>query len=308
MAKDKSPLLKGKSLPPLEALVFFETAARLRSFSAAARELGTTQPAVSHRVGQIERDLGVPLFIRQPRGVAITPEGIQLLDAVRESSRLLESAVMRIRTQYAQSVFTVASDFCFATYWLMPRLPDLLRTVPGLEVRILTSEEDFDVLGPLVDFAIAFGAGHWEGCQADRLFAEKVVPVCSPAYRDRVGPWQTAQDLQAATLLHLESPGPARWLCWDDWFQAQHLDAPGLSGGMVFDNSTLAMQAATTGQGIALGWVPLIEDLLRRGELVVALEKPVTTDNGYYLVEPLPGRVSAKHQGFRRWIESAMAS
>ncbi|MFT0533348.1 LysR substrate-binding domain-containing protein [Castellaniella hirudinis] len=297
---------KLKRLPPLEALVFFESAARLQSFSAAARELGTTQPAVSHRIGQVERDLGVPLFTRRHRGVSITPPGAELLDAVRQCTRTLEAVTEKIRAHRTRAAFTVASDFCFATYWLMPRLPDLLRQVPGLEIRLLTSEEDFDVLSPLVDFAIAFGPGQWDGCQADLLFAETVLPVCSPAYRDRVGPWPDPAALGRATLLHLDSPGPARWLCWDDWFQACRLAAPA-GGGMVFDNSTLTLQAAVAGQGVALGWVPLVEDLLRRGDLVVALDRPVTTDNGYYLVEPLPSQASPRHLGFRRWLQAALA-
>lgn len=297
---------KLRRLPPLEALVFFETAARHLSFSAAARELGTTQPAVSHRIGQLERDLGVALFTRQRRGVTITPQGAELLDAVRQSTRILETATEKIRTHRIRSAFTVASDFCFATYWLMPRLPDLLHQVPGLDIRILTSEEDFDVLSPLVDFAIAFGTGDWEGCRADRLFPETVVPVCSPTYRDQAGPWLDAMALRQAALLHLDSPGPSRWLSWDRWFQAHHTIPVQENAGMVFDNSTLTLQAAVAGQGVALGWRPLIEDLLRKKELVVALDLPVTTTSGYFLVEPLPSQTSVRHQGFRHWLQSTI--
>jgi len=289
-------------LPPLQALVFFESAARHLNFSAAARELGTTQPAVSHRISQIEDELGTPLFKRIHRGVALTVEGMRLLEAVRQSLDVLKAATADIRARHARKVMTLAVDFGFAAYWLMPRLPSLRQELPDLEVRIVASEDDFDIRGEPVDFAISFGTGHWDGCHAEMLFPEKVVPVCSPAFLKAHAPVKTPRDLAPSTLLHLENTGPARWLRWIDWFSFHDITPVNPGGGLSFNNYTLVMQAAIAGQGVALGWIPLIEDLLRTGQLVSALKQPHTTHSGYFLVEPIPRRMTEPNNVFREWI------
>jgi len=291
-----------RRLPPLQSLVFFEAAVRHLSFTAAAHELGTSQPAVSQRIGLLEDDLGAPLFKREHRGVSLTQEGLQLVTAVREGLSSIGDAAAKIRARRERQVLTVATDFGFATYWLMPRLAVLRELVPELDVRIVTSQDQFDIRGEQVDMAVAFGEGLWPGCSATPLFAEIVVPVCSPAFYARQGLSGKAADLCTLPLLHLESADPQRWLQWEGWFAAHDLHSDGTGHDLTLNNYPLVIQAALAGQGVALGWVPLVDELVRSGQLVQAVSVSLRTACGYHLVEPNSRRnIEALHR-FRSWI------
>lgn len=297
-----------RRLPPLQSLAFFEAAARHLNFTAAAKELGTSQPAVSHRIGMLEEDLGVMLFARGHRGVTLSADGARLFEAVHESLGTIGSAVAQIRARHARQVLTVATDFAFASYWLMPQLGALRKLVADLDVRIVTSQKAFDIREEAVDAAIAFGSGDWPGCEAELLFPEVVIPICSPAFRDRHGLSGEPAALAQLPLLHLESEDPARWLSWDSWFGRHDLaisrrhDNSGDGHDLSFNNYPLLMQAAMTGQGLALGWLPLVSDLLASGQLVNAAADPVRTENGYFLVRPKAQRSSGPVDLFRQWI------
>jgi putative choline sulfate-utilization transcription factor len=293
-------------MPPLQSLAYFEAAGRLLSFTAAANELGSSQPAVSQRIGLLEDDLGVMLFRREHRGVALTAEGALLFSAVRESLSGIGDAVARIRARRSRQVLTVATDFGFAT-WLMPRLSGLRELVPDLDVRIVTSQSAFDIRGEAVDVAIAFGAGQWPGCSALPLCPEIVVPVCSPGFAARHGLPAEATHLTRLPLLHLESQDPPRWLGWEQWFALQGLSPTPESHDLTLNNEPLVMQAAMAGQGIALGWVPLVDDAVRGGQLIAAFAAPARTANGYFLVEPQTQRPPAAVQRFRSWMLSECA-
>ncbi|WP_290877370.1 LysR substrate-binding domain-containing protein [Aquabacterium sp.] len=297
---------KAQRLPPLQTLVFFEAAARHLNFTAAAQELATTQPAVSQRIAMLEADLGVPLFKRGHRGVQLTADGVHLFEAVHASLGGIGEAVARIRERQADQVLTVGTDFGFAAYWLMPRLAALRADWPELDVRIVTSQNEIDVRGDAMDMAIAFGSGRWPGCEAQALFPELVLPVCSPAFlarHPRIG--DNPQALLKLPLLHLESPEPARWLTWRDWFTAQGLSLKDERHGLTLNNHTLVLQAAMTGQGVALAWRPLVDELLKGGQLVVACDRPLRTERGYFLVQPGAQRPSATLRRFKAWIEQA---
>jgi LysR family transcriptional regulator, glycine cleavage system transcriptional activator len=289
-------------LPPLQSLVFFEAAVRHLSFTAAAHELGTSQPAVSQRIGLLEDDLGTPLFKREHRGVSLTQEGLQLVTAVRESLSSIGEAAAKIRARRERQVLTVATDFGFATYWLMPRLAALRELVPELDVRIVTSQNQFDIRGEPVDMAVAFGEGQWPGCSATPLFPEIVVPVCSPAFYAQHRLSGKVADLRTLPLLHLESADPQRWLQWDGWFAAHGLRSEGTGHDLTLNNYPLVIQATLAGQGVALGWVPLVDELVRAGQLIVAVPVPQPTASGYFLVEPNSRRNSEALHRFRSWI------
>ena len=291
-----------RRLPPLQSLVFFEAAVRHLSFTAAAQELGTSQPAVSQRIGLLEDDLGVPLFKREHRGVSLTPEGLQLVTAVRESLSSIGEVAAKIRARRERQVLTVATDFGFATYWLMPRLAALRELVPELDVRIVTSQNQFDIRGEPVDMAVAFGDGHWPGCSATPLLPEIVVPVCSPTFYTQQRLSGQAADLRTLPLLHLESAEPQRWLLWEGWFAAHGLRSAGAGHDLTLNNYPLVIQAAMAGQGVALGWAPLVDELVRSGQLVAAVAAPQRTARGYFLVEPNTRRNSEALHRFRRWM------
>ncbi|MDB5893964.1 MAG: bacterial regulatory helix-turn-helix, lysR family protein, partial [Rhodoferax sp.] len=188
---------------PLQSLASFEAAGRLSSFTAAAKALQTSQPAISQRIGLLEEALGVPLFRRAHRGVALTADGLLLFTAVRDGLAGIDDAVARIRMRRTRQVLTVATDFGFAT-WLMPRLAGLRDPLPELDVRIVTTQETFDIRGEAVDVAVAFGNGQWRGYQALALMPEIVLPVCSPAFAARHGLPAGAEALARLPLLNLE--------------------------------------------------------------------------------------------------------
>lgn len=297
---------------PLQSLVLFACAVRHLNFTQVAEEFGTTQPAVSQRIAALEKHLGTSLFRRAHRGVALTPEGAALYDAVREHLAAIESAVERVRRRQLREVLTVATDFAFANFWLMPRLAAFQEMKPELDVRIVTSQNQFDIRGEPVDLAIAFGSGRWPGCDAQRILPEVVVPVCSAALLARHAP-ATARDVMAMPLLHLDSSGPVRWLTWQDWGASHGVDAalqgqdPGEMPSLRLGNYPLVIQAAIAGRGVALGWRPLVDGLLRDGQLVSPPVPELATPRGYYLVHPhgrAPGR---SLDSLREWIVGACA-
>ncbi|PTB22067.1 LysR family transcriptional regulator [Trinickia symbiotica] len=295
-------------LPPMQALSVFESAARLASFSAAARELDSTQPAISQRIVQLEADLGAPLFERGHRGVTLTPEGERLYEAVRQSFTTIRDAVADIRSRRAKGALTILTDAGFATYWLMPRLTGLRRSMPDLDVKVVTSQHAFDPRRDRADVAIAFGDGDWSPCTATRLFPEQVIPVCSPAFRAAHSTLAAPADLRALPLLHVQPTEPERWLDWNGWFNAYGIAAPPDEHGLTFNSYALVMHAALTHQGVALGWSPLVDDLIATGQLVALFDTPVTTPRGYFLVCP-PARPEAPAApAFRRWLFAACAA
>ncbi|NKJ47820.1 LysR family transcriptional regulator [Burkholderia sp. SG-MS1] len=289
-------------LPPMQALTMFESAARLASFSAAARELGSTQPAVSQRVVQLEEALGAPLFERGHRGVTLTEDGVRLFEAVRSALDTIRSASADIRARRSPQTLTLLTDFGFATYWLMPRLSQFKALMPDVDVKIVTSQNVFDPSHDQPDIAITFGDQHadWTARGAIELFAERVTPVCSPAFRAAHPAVGAPADLPSLPLLHLEATQPARWLSWADWFAAHGLDAPAAHGGITFNSFALVAHAAIMGQGVALGWAPLIDELLATGQLVELFDTPVVTERGYRLVTPRAATPAVN--AFRQWL------
>ena len=289
-------------LPPMQTLSVFESAARLASFTAAARELGSTQPAVSQRVVQLETDLGTPLFERGHRGVTLTPDGARLFEAVRHGLDTIRVATADIRTRRATGELTILTDFGFATYWLMPRLTRLKHLMPDVNVRIITSQPGYDPQRDHADIAIAFGDGNWAPCTSTRLFREEVAPVCTPAFRDAHPGVTHAADLAQLPLLHLQPTEPERWLAWNGWFAAQGLPPPADQHGMTFNSYALVIHAVLMNQGVALGWTPLTDDLLATGQLVRLLDAPVVTTRGYFLVCPQARPEAPAVPLFRRWL------
>lgn len=293
-----------RQLPPLQTLVFFEAAARHLSFTVAAQELVTSQPAVSNRISLLEQDLGVALFKREHRGVSLTADGASLFEAVRVSLGTLSETVARIRARGARQLLTVATDFGLATYWLMPRLASLRQRLPDLDVRIVTSQNEIDIRAEPVDVAIAFGSGQWPGCAAEALFPEQVMPVCSPAFHAAHGVTAQASELRRLPLLHLEASSGARWLTWDSWFAQHGLPRSEARQHLTLNNYPLLMQAAIAGQGVALGWLPLVDDLLKTGQLLPLAAQSLTTERGYFLVEPNVQRSPQAQAQFRQWIRA----
>ncbi|WP_018150208.1 choline sulfate utilization transcriptional regulator [Leeia oryzae] len=291
-------------IPALQTLQHFAAAARHLNFTTAAEELGTTQPAISLRITQLEKALGVPLFKRQHRGVALTHDGARLYEAVREGLGIIGNVTQEILARQKKPVLTVATDFGFAAYWLMPRMQALREHIPDLDVRIMTSQQVIDIRDDVIDAAIAFGDGYWPGCVAEKLLPEQVQPVCSQRFKDQHG-LSDDGDWQDVPLIHLERPEPVRWISWSDWFAQKHWPAHHSGHDVTFNNYPLVIQGAMTGQGVALGWLPLVQDLLATGQLVPAATATIETQRGYFLVLRESTRLTGHIKLFRQWIHAA---
>jgi putative choline sulfate-utilization transcription factor len=287
-------------------LLAFDAAARHKSFGSAAIALGTSQPAISQRIANLEATLGVKLFKRMPRGVQLTPEGAVLLARLNEGLGLLESAILEMRQHRSDGHLTVATDFGFAAFWLVPRLPSLRRAAPELDVRVVTSQTEVDITREPIDVAIVFGSGQWPGCVAEPIVPEAVIPVCAPGLLDSRPAPTTPRDLQALPLLHLEAVEDTQWLDWSGWFQAVGVAFAASEHRVTINNYSLVIQAALAGQGVALGWRPLVDDLLDKGQLVPALDRTVVTDRGYYFVHRRAAASSKVVTLFRSWLQGEL--
>lgn len=286
-------------LPPLQALVVFEAAARHGNFTAAGNELGLSQPAVSQRIQMLENLLNGPLFERRHRGVQLTVSGNALYQIVRTS--LIDISEQIERTRYQRSTLRIDTDMGFASYWLMPRMNALQALIPGVEVQVSTSPHDYNFRDNNAHLAIYFGNGNWPGTHAQKLFPEDVIPVCNYDVMQKIGSDPAAETLLNYPLLKLPETRPQRWLTWEDWFHAQGVALPAQAGSRTFNAYSLVIQAALEGQGIALGWRPLISALLANQQLFVCGAQ-VRTERGYYLISAGNKPASAQQEKVTRWL------
>ncbi|NLQ16284.1 LysR family transcriptional regulator [Marinomonas sp. M1K-6] len=297
-------MLINSELPPLQSLVVFEAAARLLSFTAAARELGTTQPAVSQQIRTLEVSLGAPLFERIYRGVVLTDAGHILLKTTQSSLQDLRNVMQKIKQKPTSQRITVATDFAFAAFWLMPRLPEFRRLHKDIDIRIQTSQSEVDLVSIEADVAILFGEGQYQGYLTEKLLPEQVYPVCSPKLLDEFSGFTNLTDLIKAPLLKLNADMGQKWMDWELLFQQQGAQWQPSESVMEFDNYTLLAQAAISGQGVGLGWSPLLDDFIQSGVLVALSDFAVQSDNGYYIVVSKKRAPTAPVSAFIDWLKS----
>lgn len=290
-------------LPPLQALTVFEAAARHLNFTAASQELGSSQPAVSQRINLLETQLGAKLFERRHRGVALTDTGEQLYQIVRASLQDISQQLEKIQLKKQRDVLRIDTDMGFASYWLLPRLDQLQSLIPNVDVQISTSPNEFSLRDSTAHLGISFGDGQIPGCRSDMLFPELVVPVCSPVFFQQRGRPAAPRDLLSLPLLNLPATLPRRWLSWPDWFRGQRLEPDDGVTSLTFNAYSLVIQAALKGQGVALGWKPLVDQFLENGELV-ACGPELKSGRGYYLIQPDRGNNHLLYQKVKKWLIS----
>ncbi|MBI6740172.1 choline sulfate utilization transcriptional regulator [Pseudomonas syringae] len=291
----------------LDLLRAFEVAARLRSFTAAALELGTTQPAVSQQIKRLEEQLATRLFDRIYRGIELTDAGEVLFSHVQAGLQSIDSGLIAITEHHQHEVLQVATDFAFAAYWLMPRLHRFHKVNPDVDVSLVTSERTHSMLRADIDVAVLFGDGRFKQGESHWLFSEEVFPVCSPqlvAGRQTPLPNDALRDFP---LLHLRGESINHWFDWAGVFRALDIPQAPAPGQLRFDNYTLLIQAAIGGQGIAIGWKHLVDDLLDQGLLCRPIAGAAISGQGYYVVLPQRKRRVQIVQQFVDWLASEQA-
>lgn len=290
-------------LPSLNGLRAFEAAARHLSFTLAASELNVTQTAISHQIRRLEEELGIRLFIRQNRALALTPEARDYLPGVRAAFNDLRLATDRLLRKDDDKVLTVSTLASLAAKWLLPRLTDFQEQHPGIDVRITTSTSLVDFQRDNVDAAIRYGRGQWPGLRADWLMADELFPVCSPSLLRGDKPLRRPEDLRNHPLLHTSSSNSDDWRLW--------LTAAGLPSdiarqpGITFDMIFMTIQAAIDGIGVAMGRTSYVRDDIAKGRLVVPFKIALPADAGFYLVAPEGRREPPKLAAFRQWMLAA---
>ncbi|WP_456623529.1 MULTISPECIES: transcriptional regulator GcvA [unclassified Bradyrhizobium] len=290
-------------LPSLNGLRAFEAAARHLSFTLAAAELNVTQTAISHQIRRLEEELGIRLFIRQNRALALTPEARDYLPGVRAAFNDLRLATDRLLRKDDDKVLTVSTLASLAAKWLLPRLTDFQEQHPGIDVRITTSTSLVDFQRDNVDAAIRYGRGQWPGLRADWLMADELFPVCSPSLLRGDRPLRQPEDLRGYPLLHTSNANSDDWRLW--------LTAAGLPAdiakqpGITFDMIFMTIQAAIDGIGVAMGRTSYVQDDIAKGRLVVPFKIALPADAGFYLVVPEGRREAPKLTAFRDWMIAA---
>ncbi len=288
-----------RRMPPLNALVVFETAARHLSFTRAADALHVTQAAVSHQIKALEEWLGVPLFHRMGRGqgLVLTEAGRHYLPRVRAAFDIIRDSTASIHTE-RRRVLSIKTLDSFGLHWLVPRLSDYSRRFPNVDVRILSTDLEDDALSKgVVDIDIRYGDGDWTDVESVRFLTESIFPVCSPRLVTVTSPLRTPEDLRHHTLLH-----DVMITDWQAWLEAAGVSGLDAERGPGFNHSHLATQAAISGAGVALARSALVVDAVRDGQLIKPFSLSIPSRYSYFVVCSRGGTRDPVVAGFRDWL------
>jgi DNA-binding transcriptional LysR family regulator len=293
-------------LPPLNAMRAFEAAARHGSFAAAAADLHVTHWAVGKQIKLLEDWLGVPLFERRARGVALTDEGAELFGDASEALARLEAAAAKLRwtesSRRISGMVRVNVPTSFALRWLIPRLAEFQRSFPNIDVRISVTSRRLRYIGSAADLGVRLNWQPAHGFRSQVLMKDWQLPACSPELlRNR--PVTSIEDLRRHALLHSATTRSS----WPQWLAAAgHPDLLPLRH-VEMEHVHLQLQAAVDGLGIAIASKPLIEGDIAAGRLVCPIAKPESDGGDYVLIsEDHPENAAA--QAFREWIAAAALS
>lgn len=289
----------------LSKLYTFEVAARHQSFALAAEELSLSSSAVSHRINQLEQELGIQLFVRSHRKVELTHEGKRVFWALKSSLDTLNQEILDIKNQELSGLLTIYSRPSVAQCWLVPRLGDFTRRYPSISLTILTGNDNVNLQRAGVDLALYFDDTPSSQLTHHFLMDEAIVPVCSPEYAQRFELKNKPAHLRNCTLLHdrqawSNDSGTDEWHSW-----AQHFSVTlPSSSGIGFDRSDLAVIAAVNQVGVAMGRKRLVQKRLDRGELVAPFGDMTLKCHQHYYATTLPGRQWPKIEAFIQWLQS----
>jgi LysR family glycine cleavage system transcriptional activator len=294
-------------LPPLDLLLAFEAAARHLSFTRAANERFVTQSAISRQIRSLEDDLGVELFVRGHRALALTAPGQKLLLACQGMLAQLRRTVSSIRAPNAREVLALSTTPSFASYWLIPRLHSFTQANPGVDVRLDASYEVRDLQAEGFDIAVRYQRAN--ATDGERLFSETLLPVCAPSLRRaKDAPLKTPADLRHHTLLEVEGmPGVGAPVEWSSWLQANGVPDLEPRSRLTFSSYNEVVAAAVAGQGVALGRRPLLDSLLRQRQLVAPFGDARETAKAYFVLTDPAARSRAAVRGLEQWLRAEAA-
>ena len=285
-----------RRLPSLNALKAFEATARQESFTKAAQELSVTQGAVSQQVKGLEAELGVRLFRRERQRLVITDAGRSYLEVVRDAFDRLAMGTERLLQRQKSGTLTITTSPNFAAKWLVHRLGRFSEAHPGIDLRVSASIQHVDFAREDIDLALRHGDGQWPGLHVTRLCTEELFPVCSPKLLSGRRAL-SLRDIKHHTLLHTNSTGE-----WAKWLAQVDVDAADCKHGAVFNQASMAIDAAVDGQGIALARTALASwDLISR-RLVRPFPQALEAPYAFWIVCPKSAADLPKISTFRSWL------
>ena len=295
-------------MPALSLLAGFEAAARHLSFTKAGEELYLTQSAMSRQIKELEDQLGVPLFERRHRALALTEPGQQFYAAAAQVLTTMRAATERLRSQAGRRrPLSVTTTHSFAALWLIPRLAGFTRDHPGVDVRITAETRVQDLERDGLDLALRHGPASLAGPNAVRLFGEKVFPVCSPRLLKKT-PLEKPADLRHHILLQYDDPdGRHPWLHWKTWLEVERISDLRPAGTLSFSGYEQIIPAALAGHGVALGRSPLVRGLLASGELVAPFKSQADPARAYFAIVSKTAASRPEVAAFLEWLKSEAA-
>jgi DNA-binding transcriptional LysR family regulator len=289
-------------LPPLDLLRAFEAAARHLSFTLAAGELFLTQSAISRQIQQLEASLGVALFERKHRSLELTEAGRIMQRAVVDCLERLRDATTRVRATSALWHVAITCTPGFASLWLIPRLSRFTAAHPDVDVRISATLEMVDLDRQQIDLAVRFVAKN--NGDGTPLFEEEVAPMCSPALvADKRNPLRRPADLAHHTLLTIDGPqGRSPTMDWEPWMRLMGVAEVNPKNTVRFTQYTEAVAAAVAGQGVVIGRLPLMAELVHDKRLVLPFGGGAASQRGYYVALGESGRRNPDAHAFAQWL------
>ncbi len=289
----------------LQRLAVFEAVGRLGSFTAAAAELGMSQPAVSKQMKALEGSLGIPLVDRRTNRRSLTPDGSTLHQAVAEAFDVLEDRLTRLRRDRGQ--LRVAVQPSVAESWFAPRLGDLRAAMAPAVVQLIIYDHDRELADIEHNVSIRFGDGQVPRLQSEQLVVESVAPVASPDLAQRLGlePTSPAEALLAAPLVHVQR-ADRTWQGWSDWFTAHGLEYGEPPDQVAYPTYGSVVPLAISGNGVILSWRTLTGDLLSRGLLLEVGPVVTVAERGYFLHWPPALSRDPTFGLFRDWLHATI--
>ena len=295
------------AMPPLSALRAFEAAARHLSLTQAAGELNVTPGALSHQIRGLEDLLGVKLFERRVRSIALTTAGKQLYPGLQTGFAHIREAVASLDHAHAARILVVSTSPGLTAKWLAPRLYRFGAAYPDIDVRISSTSANANFATDGIDLAVRnmpVDPVPDPALESEKLVDITYIPVCNPRLLDKFGPVKDARDLARLPLIHDESLA-ARGASpsWEKWFKATGVDGVDLRRGLRFNSADHALDAAGEGAGVLLSHDILAYEDLRSGRLIIPVKVGLPAGRTFSLVwakgrKPIPAA-----ENFRRWIK-----
>ncbi|MEL6982599.1 MAG: LysR substrate-binding domain-containing protein [Actinomycetota bacterium] len=288
----------------LQRLAVFEAAARLGSFTAAASELGMTQPAVTRHIRLLEQSLGAQLFIRGPNTSSLSDSGRRLSEHIAAGFDVLEAGLAELAETAGMVVLAATAGI--AQQVLLTRLDAMAEVLGNQDLRLMIVDRERELADGGFDAAIWVGTGNFAGYDSHPLFPEVVVPVASPILAAEWGldGSSTAAEVHAAPLLHVDDGGRP-WMTWGQWLRTFDITLQRQPPKILLDNYPLVLQQALIGKGVALGWRGVVDSLIESEGLIV-VGPEVRSDRAYHLIWP-EGQRSEPVEAIRSWLDAELS-